>query len=79
MELIAWLIHVYIWLIIIRAILSWAPGLRNNPAVQILDQITEPVLAPIRKMIPPERLGIDISPIIAIFALAFLARLLSTL
>ncbi|MCL4461505.1 MAG: YggT family protein [Nitrospirae bacterium] len=48
-----------------------------NPVVRILHQITEPVLAPIRKLVPPEKLaGMDISPLIAIFLIQVLQHFL---
>ncbi|MDO8674067.1 MAG: YggT family protein [Dehalococcoidia bacterium] len=51
-----------------RAILSWFPISPTNPLVQILDQITEPFLTPLRKVVP--RVGmIDITPMVAIFIL----------
>ncbi|MBI2917071.1 MAG: YggT family protein [Chloroflexi bacterium] len=51
-----------------RAILSWFPISPDNPLVVIMHQITEPILAPLRRVIP--RLGmIDITPFIAILLL----------
>ncbi len=65
------------WLIIIRALLSWVNPDPFNPIVQFLNAVTEPVLYPIRKLIPLTwRLGIDISPVIAIFLLVFLRSFL---
>ena len=66
-RLIFGLLNVYVWLIIIRAILSWFGPVPKNPLVMLLVKITEPVLAPCRALVPPEKLGgIDISPILAI-------------
>ncbi len=54
--------------IIGRAILSWFPVSPTSPLVSILNEITEPVLAPLRRVVP--RIGmIDISPMVAIFVL----------
>lgn len=51
-----------------RAIMSWFPMGSNNPVISFLFNITEPVLMPLRRIIP--RLGlIDISPMIAIILL----------
>ena len=51
-----------------RALLSWFPIDPANPLVRVLNEITEPVLAPLRRVIP--RLGmIDISPMVAIVVL----------
>jgi YggT family protein len=57
-----------------RALLSWVdPGLRS-PVGRILVDITEPILGPIRRVLPSAG-GIDFSPIVAIIALQFLRQL----
>lgn len=67
------LLSVLYWLIIIRALLSWVNPDPYNPIVQMLHSITEPVLYPIRRFLPFSfKLGLDISPILAILALVFL-------
>ena len=59
--------------IIARALLSWFPNLdARNPLVELLYQVTEPILAPIRSIMP--RMGIDLSPIIAIFLLQIIGQ-----
>ena len=65
------------WLIIIRALISWVNPDPYNPVVQFLYKTTEPILYPIRKLLPLDfRFGIDISPIIAILAILFLKSFL---
>ena len=65
------------WLILIRALLSWVNPDPYNPIVQFLYKITEPILYPIRKLLPLDfRFGIDISPIIAFLAILFLRSFL---
>jgi len=64
------------WLILIRALISWVSPDPHNPIVQFLYRVTEPILQPIRRMLP--RMGIDISPIIAFFAIIFLKSFLVT-
>jgi YggT family protein len=65
------------WLIIIRALLSWVSPDPFNPIVQFLNAVTEPFLAPIRRLFPAAwRSSIDFSPLIAIFALVFLRSFL---
>ena len=67
------LIDILYWVIIIRALISWVNPDPFNPIVQFLMKVTEPVLEPIRRRLPASlRFGIDISPLIAIFALIFL-------
>ena len=65
------------WMIIVRALLSWVSPDPYNPIVQFLQAITEPILAPVRRLLPPAfRWGLDISPIIAILAVMFLKAFL---
>jgi len=60
--------------IILRAILSWFPIDPRNPLVVFLHEVTEPILAPIRQVIP--RLGmIDLSPLVAIILIQVVAQL----
>jgi len=58
------------WVLIIRAILSWISQ-GHNPIEVVLHQLTEPFLAPIRRVIPPIG-GLDLSILIAIVLLQFL-------
>ena len=65
------------WLILIRALISWVNPDPYNPIVQFLYKATEPILYPIRKILPRTlRFGIDISPIIAFLAIIFLKSFL---
>jgi len=72
------LFNILIFAIIGRALLSWFPMGPSNPfrpLAVILHQITEPVLAPLRRIIP--MIGMfDISPIVALFLLQFIQRIL---
>ncbi|MCP5180871.1 MAG: YggT family protein [Pseudomonadales bacterium] len=66
------------WSIIIAAIFSFlAPG-SYHPALRLLDQITEPVLAPARRILPPMG-GLDLSPLIAIVVLVMLEMIIPDL
>jgi YggT family protein len=59
--------------IFLRAILSWFIHDPRNPLVELLDQVTEPILAPLRRVVP--RIGmVDITPLVAIILLQFLAQ-----
>jgi YggT family protein len=60
--------------IFIRILLTWLPIAPWHPAVRMLDRITEPVLAPFRRLIPPMG-GFDLSPAVAIVVLTILARI----
>ena len=68
LDLVLW---AYMWLIIIRALLSWVNPDPWNPLVQFLTRVTEPVLAPIRRRVPSWRIGLDLSPLVAILAIYF--------
>jgi len=71
------LITVMFYIIIARAIISWVNPDPHNPFVQFLYKTTEPILYPIRKILPLNfRFGIDISPMIAILILLFLQKFL---
>jgi len=61
--------------ILIRILLSWVRVDPYNPLVQILFQITEPVLAPFRRLIPPIS-GLDLSPIAALIVLQLVQNFL---
>ncbi len=67
------LIQLYIFVLLARILMTWIPNLDpTNPIVQLLLQVTEPVLEPARRLIP--NIGmIDISPIVVFFALQILA------
>lgn len=70
------LITILTWAILIRVLLSWIPNLdRGNPLVQLLHQITDPVLEPARRIIPPLG-GMDFSPIVVILVLQLLEQVL---
>ena len=58
------------WMILIRALISWVNPDPFNPIVQFLYRMTEPILNPIRRFLPP--MAIDISPIIAFLLIIFL-------
>lgn len=66
-------LDIYMYAVIARALISWVNADPWNPIVQFLDKVTEPALAPIRRLIG-WRLGIDISPIILIVIIIFLQR-----
>lgn len=66
-------LNIAMWTIIIRALLSWVNPDPYNPIVQVLTRVTEPVLRPLRKLVPPFRTGgVDLSPLIAILIIYFL-------
>lgn len=73
-DLIYLLFNVFIFALIIRAIMSWIPAMQGHPVEGLLKAITEPVLRPVRKIMPPIN-GLDLSvfvTIIGLFALRIL-------
>jgi YggT family protein len=61
------------WLIIIWALLSWVNPDPNNPIVQMINKLTEPILYPVRKILPFSlKFGLDLSPFIALLIIFFL-------
>ena len=69
------LIMMYFVLIIARVIISWIASQSHHPLIPLIYQLTEPVLRPISRLVPPLG-GIDLSPLIALIALRFLLLLL---
>ncbi len=67
---------IYMWIIIVRALLSWVNPDPYNPIVQFLHSITEPVLYRVRKALPMPGMGLDLSPIIVLLAIIFLQSFL---
>jgi len=74
------LFQILILAIVARALLSWFPVRPGNPfyaLAVILHQITEPILAPLRRIIPMIGM-IDISPMVAMFLLIFAQRIIDS-
>lgn len=74
--LIGTLLYAYSLLIVARALLSWFPNLDpSNPIVRFLHQVTEPVLRPVREMLPSNT-GFDLSPLVVIIAIQVIQTLI---
>jgi YggT family protein len=69
-------LSVYMWIIIIRALISWVNPDPWNPIVQFLYRATDPVLRPIQRWLPLRGWGIDFSPLVAILAIIFVQKFL---
>lgn len=81
MSLVHLLIGLYIWVLILSALLSWFPTPSGGGALagvkRFLARLTEPVLRPLRSILPQPRIGgvgIDFSVIVAVFVLIFINR-----
>jgi YggT family protein len=71
-----YVLYLYMWIIIARAVISWVNPDPYNPIVRVLYSITDPVLLAIRRRLPISFGGIDFSPIVVILAIIFLQRFL---
>lgn len=76
MEIICWALKVYYLILLVRIILSWVPSLPAplEPLARFLRAVTDPILLPLRRMIPPVRVGagaLDLSPMVLFFGVAF--------
>ena len=75
LEFIGFILQIFAYLVIARALTTWFPNARQYAIVQLLYQITDPVMIPLSKIIP--RIGmIDLSPMILVFGLLFISNLL---
>jgi YggT family protein len=72
------LTYVLSFLLIARVLVSWLAPTGGGGIVAFIYQVTEPILAPIRRVIPPTS-GIDWSPLVALLLLGIVTRLLSQL
>ncbi|MBC7812198.1 MAG: YggT family protein [Burkholderiales bacterium] len=71
-------LQIFQFILLARVLLTWFPNIdQSNPLIRLVYQITEPVLAPIRQAIPPERTGMmDISPIVVFLIIIVLRQLI---
>ncbi len=66
-------VDVYIWIVIIRALVTWVQADPRNPIVRFLASMVDPVTNRIRRIFPFVRAGmVDLSPLVLIFGLYFL-------
>jgi YggT family protein len=73
-ELLQLLLNIFLFAIVIRALLSWFNPSRYHPASSLLYSLTEPFLSMVRGVIPSIS-GIDLSPLVALIAIGFIKRL----
>jgi YggT family protein len=72
------LFNVLQFAIVLRALMSWFNPSGDNPIVRFLDEITEPILAPLRRIVP--RIGmVDITPLVAILLLSVIQNVVFSL
>ena len=69
-------LSIYMWVVIISALISWVNPDPYNPIVRFLYGITEPVFAFVRRYLPILPMGLDLSPLIVLLAIVFLQQFL---
>ena len=69
------LINLYTVIVFVAVVLSWIHVDRRNPLVRVVSALTDPVLDPIRRVLPPMG-GLDLSPMVLLLGLQFLKGLL---
>ena len=75
MGILCWLLQIYVYVLIARIVLSWFPISGGGALAGVYDflrRLTDPILDPLRRVIPPVRMGgaaIDFSPIIVFFGI----------
>jgi uncharacterized protein YggT (Ycf19 family) len=62
-------------LILVDVIASWVPSLNRSEPIAMVRRVTDPILAPFRRLIPPQKLGIDVSPIAALIVIRLVVGL----
>ena len=72
----AMIINLYIWIVIIAALITWVNPDPYNPIVQFLQRLTEPVYKKMRQFFPTVIGGVDLAPLILIIALQFIIQIL---
>ncbi|MBU2607484.1 MAG: YggT family protein [Alphaproteobacteria bacterium] len=83
LDVILFLLNIATWIIIVQAVMSWLVAFKvlsiQNPTVRSiwggLERVTEPVYAPIRRIIPPLG-GLDLTPMAVLLLIFFLQRLI---
>ncbi len=80
-SIVSFIFQLYVFLILIRVLLSWVntnpyqPRIAH-PVIQLLYRVTDPVLKPLQRLIPPVGGTVDISPIVALIILEIVRRIL---
>lgn len=69
-------LSIYMWIVIVSALISWVNPDPYNPIVRFLYGITEPVFNFVRRHLPLPQMGIDFSPLIILLAIVFLQQFL---
>ncbi|MFH1057205.1 MAG: YggT family protein [Pseudomonadota bacterium] len=69
-------LNIYMWIVIISAVVTWVNPDPMNPIIRALRAMTEPVYSRIRRMIPTSFGGLDLAPMIVILAILFIQQVI---
>jgi YggT family protein len=75
-DVLYWFLNIYMWIVIIAALISWVNPDPYNPIVRFLYSVTEPVFGMVRRRLPFPPMGIDFSPLIVLLVILFLQSFL---
>ena len=70
--------YVYVWLIILRVLLTWINSNPYTPVMRFLARAADPVLARARRLVPFTLGGLDFSPVLALIVIGFVGRVLGS-
>jgi YggT family protein len=76
--LIRFLLYAFIVVVLVRVAFSWLSPYPTNAVSRFAVQVTEPILAPVRRLLPPMS-GVDLSPLVVTLAAYFLIAALRTI
>jgi YggT family protein len=76
--LIVYALYAFMLVLLVRVVFSWVSPFPTNPVSRFAWQVTEPVLAPVRRWLPPVS-GLDLSPLVVWLVAIFIVRALQTL
>ena len=82
MVIVCLVLTLYFWILLLRVVSSWVPISPQGTAASLVGfllLVTDPILVPLRAVLPPVRLGsvgLDLSPLVAFFGLMFLQQIL---
>ncbi|MBD3421420.1 MAG: YggT family protein [Chitinivibrionales bacterium] len=74
-QFIAYVIRLYEIVLLIKVVSSWIQADPHHPFMRWINQLTDPVLEPVRKILPANRMGLDFSPLIVFLILELLLRM----
>ena len=78
-KFVVFMLQIYMYIMIARALISWVNPDPYNPIVQFLRMVTDPVLRFIRRYVPPIGGALDLTPMIVVFVIYFITEILAQL